>query len=259
MRYLFLFLCALFLLLPAGLKRWTCSFHLSRFTPPALEEGCGVIYSKGPPEEVKQIFTQKFDYLGRGAQSFAFLSRDGNYVLKLFFFDRGSTLTKAKWLLESFKAAAYASEKTALVYLHFGPSKEPLMPLKLCGPAWHRKEIKSQNYCFALQRRAVLFKEALSSAYRSHQKDVFFKRIDSFFDLLQRRVSMGIRNSDRSLFGNFGFVEGDEAIEIDFGHYYLDPEWTQEAKRREIARYKKRLIEWVAHEMPEWLEEIEAR
>ncbi len=240
------------LCIPAGLKRCTCSFHLSRCIPPKLENLTGALFSSLSSEEIKEILSQPFTYLDRGAQSFVFASQDGKYALKLFFFEHNSE--KASALRMSCKAAMLAAEETALVYLHFGPSSKPIGKIKLCGPAWHRVTIKGSDYCFALQRMATPLKEAILRAYLNKDRDAFLKKVDALFTLLHRRVNKGIHNSDGSLFSNFGFLEDGQAIEIDFGHYRFDSKWSEEEKIREIARYKKRLGEWVFIAMPEWAE-----
>lgn len=259
-----LFLFASLLCLPAGLKRWTCSFHAARCIPPILGEKQGVVFSKLEPEAITKILSQPFHYLDRGAQSFVFASQDGRYVLKLFFFDSfpkfymQSNMEKARKMMQSCVIAAQAADETGLIYLHFGPSNLSLPKLRLFGPAWHRTHLESSSYCFALQRRATLLKESLCLAYLKKDRDAFVKKVDAFFELLRRRVSMGILNSDPSLYGNFGFV-GERAIEIDFGNYYQDTTLSEQAGMREIARYKKKLDEWASRMMPEWKEEIEIR
>lgn len=258
MRWIFfLLLFAGFLCLPCLLKKWTCSFHKERCTPPLLEEQLGEVFSSLSPKELQEALSQKFTYLDRGAQSFVFASEDRKLVLKLFFFDRSPE--KAQSLARSCRAAALAAEETGLVYLHFGPSEKSLPRFLLHGPAWHVTELQGANYCFALQKRAVPLKESLVSAYLAGDLKTFMQRVDAFFFLLQKRISMGIRNSDRSLFCNFGFVEGGGAIEIDFGHYLYDQDWSEEAKKREIDRYRKKLVEWTSCNVAEWKAEIERR
>ncbi len=254
-----LFIFAALFCLPAGLKKWTCSFHTMRCIPPIIMEEQGVIFSKLEADEISKILSQPFRYLDRGAQSFVFSSLDGLYVLKLFFFDlfpkfhKQNNIEKVKKTMRSCRIAAGVAEETGLIYLHFGPSKELLPKLLLLGPAWHCTHLEGAGYCFALQKRAILLKESLRSAYLEKNRGVFIKRLETFLD--QRRISMGIRNSDRSLYSNFGFVE-DRAIEIDFGNYYHE---TDTCREKEIARYKKRLSEWASIETPEWKEEIESR
>lgn len=252
---LFVFLCAASLSLPAGLKRWTHSFHLSRCMPPASSawEG-GKLFSSLPAKEIGEVLSQTFYYLDRGAQSFVFASQDGRYVLKLFLFDPSPF--KAKKMLESCKIAAQAVEETALVYLHFGPSKETLPVVRLVGPAWRRTRLQCANYCFALQMRAVPFKESLFLAYREKNLDALTQRLDAFYSLLRRRISMGILNSDPGLCCNFGFIEDSRAIEIDFGNYSLEEKCDED---REMNRYRRKLVEWASIEMPEWKEEFEKR
>jgi len=249
MRALFcLFVCLSLLALPAGLKRWTHSFHLARCVVPKIDSS-GELFSKFPQKKIQKILSQPFYYLDRGAQSFVFASEDGLYVLKLFFFD--SKKEKAAKTLASCRVAVKAAEETALIYLHEGPSNQKLPVVRLIGPAWRRSRLESGRYCFALQRRALPMKEALRLAYVEGDRLLVQQRLDSFFSLLKRRISMGIFNSDRNLYNNFGFLENGQAIEIDFGNYRQKP-WSKEARDKEIARYQKKLMKWAGYALPGW-------
>ncbi|MBS0605157.1 MAG: hypothetical protein JSS60_09020 [Verrucomicrobia bacterium] len=50
---------------------------------PSAEWGLPAL-TEDEQREVDRILTQKFTYLARGSQAFAFISEDGKYVLKLF-------------------------------------------------------------------------------------------------------------------------------------------------------------------------------
>ena len=262
---LFLFLCIFSLAFPAALKRYTRSFHLSRCTFALKPQ----IFSKLSPDELQKILSQPFHYLDRGAQSFVFSSEDGAYVIKLFIFDSSIGLLarclgrmewkageKAVRILESCKAASLASEETALVYLHLGPSEETFPPLRLIGPAWKRSSIHSADYCFALQMRAEPFKKSLQSDYLEKDRNSFSRKVDALYVLLNDRIARGIHNSDSDLFRNFGFINSDRAIEMDFGNYRIHQKWDQKAKEREIERYRSKLVQCVDETMPEWKDEI---
>lgn len=254
--------CLLSLGLPVALKRWTHSFHLSRCVLPLKEKH--QIFSLLEKKEVEKILSRPFHYLDRGAQSFVFESEDGRFVLKLFFFDphpkltrpnsRGLARKKAKRTLEGCKTASLAHEETALVYLHLGQSDEKLPIVRLIGPAWKRSWLNCSHYCFAIQERAVLLKESLQAVYLQKNQQAFQRKIRSLSKLLKRRIERNIHNSDPGLFNNFGFVDCDRAIEIDFGNYRQCPDWKEADKSQEEARYLDKLALWMDETMPEWKE-----
>ncbi len=70
--------------------------------------------SKIPPPS--DLFTQRFTYLAKGGQCYAFISEDGRYILKFF--------RKNSVLLQTYASAQLAAEtlgkETGLLHSHLG-------------------------------------------------------------------------------------------------------------------------------------------
>jgi hypothetical protein len=265
-RALFLFLLASSIIcMPALLKRCTHSFHLERFRVQAPLTQKDLPASDG----VKQILAQEFTYLGRGSQAFVFASQDGQYVLKVLFFD--SPKDRLLWrffhcqdlgLLDRVEAKArktfeacrlaerYMAEETGLVYLHLMPSSH-LPEVSLKGPAWHRTTLRLDDMRWIIQRRVCPLKEALADVYRKKDHDRFSNLIQSILSVLSKRMEKGIYNTDPTLFGNFG-VLGDRALEIDFGNYVYEPARLPTLEKERTLR---QLVEWTEKHAPEWKKE----
>lgn len=214
--------------------------------------------------QVCEILSQSFTYLDRGAQCYVFASQDGEYVVKIFRFDRALISKKRKkdspmQKIESlFTACVLASEKareeTGILYLHLNRTKNQFPTFYAKGPLGQTISIPIDYYRFAIQKKVVPFGDSLRDAYHSKSPDAMKKRIDSFLDILHSRVEKGIRNSDPSVGRNFGFL-GERAFEIDFGNYSLNGS----SKEKEIAHYTKRLRLWLSENAPEWVSYLDER
>lgn len=219
-----------------------------------------------------EILNQPFHYLGQGAQSFVFESEDGKYVVKFFRFDkrlfkklssvcsgkkekqRTPTLTKAFTVFNASKIAYDClKEETGLVYLHLNATSLGLPILRCQNPIGRTFLLPLDSCRFAVQKKAILFSDALSKALQNPEE--MKKRIDQLIDLLRSRTAKGVFNTDPTLVRNFGFLE-DRAVEIDFGNYRSAAVHDQIV---EVKRYTDKLRVWLELEAPEWVEYLDHR
>lgn len=271
---LFLCLSISVLMMPSALKRLTHSFHASRLHL-NIPDGCRGAISQISIDEVCQILSQDFVYLGRGSQSFAFASDDGSYVLKLFIFDSmdsfshrlfeksfdsGMIQQKAIHTFDACKLACqFLPQETGVLFVHFNTQKKSLPTVRLIGPAWKRQEIHPEEFCFVLQKRALGLDEVLMQACLLSDKDRFFSMVDQLNRLLTRRIDCGIANTDPTLFENFGVIDG-QVAEIDFGNYVFCPEiFTKSRSEYEKTRYTDQLLKWVERTIPQWKDSVAVR
>lgn len=204
-------------------------------------------------EEVCKILSQAYAYLDRGAQCYVFASQDGEYVLKIFRFDRKDKKTtlmeKVNALfLGSILAYERAREETGLLFLHLNRTENAFPLLQLTGPLGQPFSLKLDSYRFAIQKRVRPFRESLMNAYRSSDPEEMPQLLDAFLEVLSSRVDKGIRNSDPAVSRNFGFL-GKQAFEIDFGNYSENGV----PREKEIARYIQKLRLWLKENAPEWV------
>ncbi len=190
--------------------------------------------NKEPPkEEIKGILKKPFYFLGSGVQSYAFVSQDGRYVLKLFKSYHGWIPTnllekiplsiaqemqqaRAQRLHTIFTSCRIAYEKwkpqTALLYMHLHTADHFEDPIYIIDPLGIQHIIDPNTTAFALQKKAELVHPYLSSLEDKQ------KAIESLVSLIVKRSQAGICNHDPIIHRNFGFVEG-QAVEIDIGSF----------------------------------------
>lgn len=239
---LFLFFLALTLSIPFGAKKCTQGFRLAKLQ---LDFPSEPRWDFELDPNVKSILDQPYHFLGKGAQSYVFESKDGKYVVKLFRFDRKKDPQKIACVFEACKLAyENLREETGLIYIHLNPTPEMLPLFEATDPLGRSIKIPLDPLRFAVQKKAESFEKIFLEA--KGDPIAMQKRIDQLRLLLQTRVAKGIWNKDPNLSRNFGFLE-DRAIEFDFGNYRQNPSLDQ---KKEITRFSKKLDHWLKKNIP---------
>ncbi len=237
--------------LPALAKRVTHGFQVAKME---LQFPSHSEWEVPLSSEILPLLDQPFYYLGKGAQSYVFESKDGKYVIKFFRYGRSHSEVK---ILTLFKACKIAydllKEETGLIYLHLNTDSVALPVLHCKDPIGRSRHLPLNRYRFAIQKKAKPFRQTLEEAMDN--PELMQKRIDQFLSLLVARTTKGVFNTDPTLSRNFGFLE-DRAIEIDFGNYRSNSSHNQLS---EIKRYTERLHRWLSKAAPEWLPYLERR
>ena len=265
-----LFFSALFLSTPAIWKKATGEFRFGKLAFDIPYNSAWEANAKVDENYFKGTFT----YLAHGGQSFVFESEDGEWTLKLFRYDRWihpwRKFIRNEWIGMKerlpydqkidrlFRSAKLAFEKaadlTGLVYIHLNRTEEKLPSVLLKDSLGRRHCLDLSNISFAVQRRARPLPEVFFDAIRENDKGKFKRLTRSFANLLKTRASRGIRNADTKVFPNFGFW-GEDAIEWDFGNYWIDPEMkSEEERKREVGRFLLKPQRYMS-EFSEWAEE----
>jgi hypothetical protein len=225
---------------------------------------------------VKQILNQKFTYLGRGAQCYAFLSEDRNYVLKFF---RHAHLSPPFWMtLCSFPGKweekrldtiekrarklaqdfgsytiAYTSmqEETGLLYLHLNKTstlKQKVTIFDRIGIIHHLDLDKME---FLVQRRADLIYPTIEKLLQQDKIDSAQTIVREVTELLAKRARMGIFDKDPDIATNFGVIDGHVA-QIDVGRFSWDASRKErDVYKDEIARATDTFHTWLKKKSPE--------
>ncbi len=189
---------------------------------------------KTPSKDIKVILSQKFSYLGKGAQCYAFLSADERFVLKFFRNKRLKTNTeRSHRYLHSWELAENdLREETAIVYAHLDPSSVGM--LTLVDKLGIEHQFDTENTPFLIQKRADPF-YAILDTQNIHTT------IEQLTRLIKKRCALGIRDKDPNLATNFGFVEG-KLIQIDTSRFYEDVNIQQ---KEEIEKITAPLKQWL--------------
>lgn len=231
---------------------------------------------KTPP--IPFSFDQHFHYLGRGAQTFAFCSEDGNYVLKFYRHNRArhplfflrpflplplksrliATHTKRQEKrLKDFSSYLIAYEKikhaSGLIDLHLNPTKDPLVvtlfdPIGVC----HKVDLSQMQYL--LQIRADPIYETVEKWLAEGEIEHAKLALGQLITLIANRCKAGLSDKDPDLKTNFGFTK-DGPIQFDIGRFKLDPSKT-ENYRDELIRITDRLCKFLESKSPELVSHI---
>ena len=216
-------------------------------------------------EEARGALDQTYRYLAKGRQSYAFVSVDGQYVLKLPRFDRfrlpfslrmhpflkerriaflQEQEKRYRFLLNSFVIAEKdLKEETGILYLHIGETDFLKQDLEIVTQTGEHFSLPLDKTLFILQKRVPLMTPFLLGGEDAVQ--VFH----SFLDCIAVRARKGIFNKDPTFLKNFGY-DGSKVIQFDVGSFYRKGEGLEEDSFLGTVQLIQR---WVEKEHPEFL------
>ena len=209
---------------------------------------------------------QKFIYLGRGLQSFSFISEDQAMVLKIFnnryqnrlfwlnhlpfFFQEKIALAKQK-LARNFNSYKIAFEdlqtETGLLYFHPTQTDYLHQRVILVDNLGIEHEVNLDKTGFLLQKKAILFYPYIKHLMEQHDLEKAQKALGAFVEFLKHRYEKGIGDNDQLVRANFGFLEEAIPMQIDVGPFYKD----ETLKNPDL--YKNQLLESTLS-LKHWLE-----
>lgn len=230
-------------------------------------------------KEQKQLATicsQKFRYLGKGSQVYAFVSEDNQHVLKLF---KCYHLKPVDWIakipfpksiaesrdaalakrykkiddsLNSYKIASqHLKDECGLVLVEILPTKSINQEVELYDKLGRKHIINLGNYGFILQRRADLIYPKLSRWIAQGDMESAKKTIRSMIALIVQRSKKGIQDSDPDLHKNAGLIDT-TAVFIDLGSFHMNPDAKkEEVYAGDILKITNRLKVWLEAQSPE--------
>lgn len=228
-------------------------------------------------KEIQTILSQKYHYLGKGNQSYAFESEDSKYVLKFFKFghlkpfrlpipflkEYFATKTKSqeKRFLKVFDGyqIAYSEdpENSALLFIHLNQTNDLKKTVLVTDQLGIEHTIDLDKIVFVLQEKVIPTKQILTDLFEQKDIEGVKRRISQLFDLYLAQYKKGLYDRDHNLIYNTGFKD-EKAIRLDVGKF------RKEDSFKDIANYKKdlekiafeRILKWVKTYYPSYENEI---
>jgi hypothetical protein len=266
----------LFALIAVALARFThyqtSGFRLSKISSNTfLEEE---FEARPLTLEESKILQGKFTYFGRGIQSFAFLSEDGNYVLKIF----NNRYQRKLKFLEFFYLQTYANvvkdklnktcksykiayqelpEETGVLYLHLSPTYLLDRTVVVVDKLGIEHTIDLDNTGFLLQKRATLVYPQLEKFLKQGNLIAAKESLTHLLDLFLIKFQRGIADNDPLIRTNYGFI-GTTPLQIDVGP--LSKDIAMQNPRiylPELTRITASLKNWLRERSPELLDHVE--
>jgi hypothetical protein len=233
-------------------------YRTEGFSPEIIEtpwvEKCAAL----PSEDLKQILTRPFRYLGKGRQCFVFES--GDFVLKFFnqkyLQDPWYAGEKEKYkrqrrrlFYEKSYEIAFREFGEEIAYLHLGPSTG--LPKVTLAQAGREFVVDLNDVPFVLQRKGAPIYSVLEEVYQRRGLEGLKQEIDHFIEAVAKRVEKGIADADSDVEHNWGYVGG-RLFHLDPGRLYYE-EKLKEPKRleREWHNATHGLHKWLKKNHPE--------
>lgn len=226
--------------------------------------------------EVNQILSQPFHYIGHGFQFYAFESEDGIYVLKFMRHQRLRSPMLYDWLpnlplirdLKERKAEARQKrvdylfrslivayedvpKETGMVYLHLNKSSNTHPKVVIFDKLQDHYEMSVDATEFVIQYKATLVKSTIKTLMQSGQVKDAKARIDQIFALLRDCAKKGVSDTDGALIhkNNLGFLK-DRAIYIDTGKLTRKESMKNKERFEQDLRRLRPLYKWLAAHYP---------
>jgi hypothetical protein len=201
---------------------------------------------KTPPELtefINMVTQQPFYWLGKGYQATAFLSEDGDYVVKFFhqerlkspaFFDNPFGYMFSKGFREKVKSRKahreeiFSSsklgfeefpEESGILYVHLNKTHGQIKGIKLYDFTGQMHRFRGDDASFIIQKKASYVLPTLKGLMENGKLNEAKLRLNQIFDLVMSLAKKGFIDTDVALMrnNNIGFVK-DRAIIIDTGH-----------------------------------------
>jgi hypothetical protein len=224
---------------------------------------------------VQAMVSQPFYYLGEGNQVYAFVSSDGQYVLKFFkfghlkpgcwgewcFFLRNRERRKERKRQRLFRAYNIAFNRdrdhTGLIYLHVYHSDGLFPAVALIDRYGFRHRIDLNKICFALQKKSIPLREVIGNALDRGDVATAKSRLQQVLEMYIAEYQLGICDEDHNLWYNVGFC-GERPMRLDVGKLSFDLNYADPIRyRSDLAKViNLRIAGWLQRHYPHYHLEI---
>lgn len=228
-----------------------------------------------------QILQSPFDYIGKGAQSYVFGSREGNYVIKFFKFKH----LRPHWYVEilpSFSiiekyrkrsadrkerliAGVFAGHQLAykkhrkesgLLFLVLTPSIASHKHVVLYDKIGREWNLSLEHIPFVIQERVETTRTVMRRALAAGDLALAKDRFSQIATLYRSEYAKGIYDRDHGVLHNTGFI-GARPIHLDVGKLTEKSEMKEEIFwRPDLKLMAERFLTWIEKEYPQYKEEL---
>lgn len=228
-------------------------------------------------KKLEAMLDQSFSYIGKGAQSYAFLSQDQRYVIKFFKFKH----LKPNWLVNilpdifpfhEYKTQNIARkerlfnsvfsgyklgydvhrEESALLFIHLNKTSYLKRQVKVFDKIGRSHDIDLDQTIFVLQENVTSFRTTLQEALARKDLQRAAEKIDRMLSLYLSEYEKGIYDRDHGVLHNTGFI-GERPVHLDLGKMsrelnMRDPKTAQTDLALVVAKIQK----WLDQNYPQY-------
>lgn len=232
-------------------------------------------------QRLKHILNQEFSYLGKGAQSYAFASDDGKYVIKFFKFkhlrpslfqdmlpsigfikqykDKQAARKQRKLygVFQGYKLAYDLNKKeSGLIFIQLNTSTNPDRVVIVRDKMGFRRSIHLRDIPFVVQDKGQTLRVVLNALLKQGDVQTAKDRIGDIFDLYASEYRKGIYDHDHGVMYNTGFI-GNQPIHLDVGKMVKEDSMRQtEVAKKDMNLVASKIIDWLQRSFPQYSEEL---
>jgi hypothetical protein len=258
--------------------RLTDDFRIGNITYDFSQEKKWVVPPLSEEEwsHVDRILDQKFFYIGKGAQCYAFVSEDQQYVLKFFKFKH----LKPLWLVDlippfsPFKdykdkiierkrkklnsvfdgyELAYREhrQEAQLLFLHLMPTQELHRMVIVEDKMGREHHIQLDEVVFLVQSKGETLRTRLHRQLKQRDVEGAKESLAKILDMYMKEYRKGIYDRDHGVMHNTGFV-ANEPFHLDVGKFSKDESMRQrETHKKDLQHIVWKMDGWLRHNYPE--------
>lgn len=225
--------------------RFTAGFTLGNITSELPYDPRWQTHELSPDEKshIAKVLDQEYNYLGKGCQSYVFGSRDGNYVIKFFKYQRFrpqewvnlfsfippieeyqnkknvARKLKLDKVFRSWKIAfENLQDETGVIYVHLNKSNDWQKTLTIHDKLGLTHQLNIDHMEFMVQRKAKMLTTEIDQLMVKGAVNDAESLIDKLFSMLLSEYMRGYADNDHALMQNTGVIDG-KPIHIDAGQF----------------------------------------
>jgi len=231
--------------------------------------------------ELATIFKQKFSYIGKGAQCYAFVSENGQYVLKFFKFKhlrpnlfvdllpnippfqefkQKSIARKQHRLIGVFNGYDLAfrenRDTAALIYLQLVPNPDLHLTATVIDKLGLTRNIQLDHIVFLLQKKGDTLRHRLHQYLSHEQLNDAKDAVTSIIAMYISEYKKGIYDHDHGILHNTGFI-GNVPFHLDVGKLNKDDRMQQsDIYKSDLEHVLWKIDAWVKANYPAYYPEF---
>ena len=246
----------------------------SRWTTRALSEA--------EQKDVNRILSQEFRYLGKGCQSYVFISEDGEYVVKFFKYQRfrpqfwlryltfippvsnyydkkiGQKKEKLEALFTSWKIAYEELQpETGLVYVHLNHTDS--LPGRFCfyDKIGMKHVVNMNEMQFLIQKRADMLCPTIEKWMAEGKEEETKLLLSSLIAMINSEYHRNLADNDHALMQNTG-VYCSLPVHVDVGQFVRNEEISNPAfYHQELFNKAYKFRIWLQQRYPQLLQHVD--
>lgn len=229
------------------------------------------------------ILNQKFTYLGKGYQFYAFLSQDGDYVLKFFKYKRlripcwleyfdfipiikryrlENMQRKCKKLEGAFNSCKVAfdhlSNEAGLVCVHLNKTHNLNKSIVVVDKMGWSHLIELDQMEFLLQKKAEMLGSYIDQLMNAGNIVEAKQLLTQIIEVVLSEYARGLLDNDHALLPNTGVIAG-RPIHIDVGQFVLNEDAKlPQVYKQELFSKTYKLHRWIKNKYPELSQYLES-